>query len=628
MILPTLTHLTGGTGLSKITQNSDIIDLSNHNTVFCDSIQALDWAYSKGLPKTAIIKSSSPAMLWSKDHNIYNVEKRWTEERLGEFQNSIQKFSETIFDVALNTRGIEREFALTVSRSAVTFQRVIYKAACLEEGDFIEPRLFIKVSGEGGPAGNNMNSPWERLLFSNSYCTTVEYILQKDEWRTLDTIGVSRWKRYRIAGIETLVYRSLVRVLKKIPTRLFKKEVFVFNENELILDIAATLMLKGVKISEINLDAMDKKVTPNMNQSHIDLYRSIVPIMQERIEQWVVKSSIEPTLLLFREYIKKQVYIFEQMTKQWEKIIPKNYNTKKVVLMNAPSTIKAQALSYVCRKKSIPSIAVQHGVTVEISKLHGELSSGFDNSNSDAVLCYNSKFKDVMSKSYFAKSKIHIVGISSRHLRVNSASRRFNNSVPIVYISTTHYRGNIGSFVSSKTDYANAKVVGKIVSKVLGELPYKVCYKTYPEDNRRYADIDPVIKDVEMENNIELFSKKVDMRYLLSEYRVIVTTIATSTLSWAVMSGKPVVFINQSGNGPLTKDAYKKLSEGIFVFNDSDKNFHGKLRDFLSQPIKDIERLWKDKASARREMIKIYFSDNNGGAGTKAAKIILREYLN
>jgi hypothetical protein len=47
----------------------------------------------------------------------------------------------------------------------------------------------------------------------------------------------------------------------------------------------------------------------------------------------------------------------------------------------------------------------------------------------------------------------------------------------------------------------------------------------------------------------------------------------------------------------------------------------------LSQPINDIERLWKEKEAARKEMIRKYFSEYNGGAGRRAAKIILKNFI-
>jgi hypothetical protein len=250
---------------------------------------------------------------------------------------------------------------------------------------------------------------------------------------------------------------------------------------------------------------------------------------------------------------------------------------------------------------------------------------GLDNSVADVMFSYNQKIVNIQKSTHFDKSKYYIIGMPYRLIRMRSKIIPSNQGPPIIYISTNLY--HMGFCLSSKTDYSRARSEQEVVTKVLGKLPHKVCYKTYPEDNRRYSDVDPVLRDIELANNIELFSKKLDMRYLISNYRILVTTCATSTLGWPIMSGKPVVFINQRKNSPLTDDAYVSLSKGIFVFNDDDDDFHLNIRKFLSQTIERIEELWKEKSKDREDMIKMFFSKYDGGAGKRAARIILNEYL-
>jgi len=253
------------------------------------------------------------------------------------------------------------------------------------------------------------------------------------------------------------------------------------------------------------------------------------------------------------------------------------------------------------------------------------LHVALDNSASDIVFSYNSKIVEVERSSYFNNAKFHIVGMPMRLIRMRNFHFVNKYSRPIVYISTNLYR--MGFSISSNTDYNNARCEQELINKVLKKIPHKICYKTYPEDNRRYADIDPVYKEVTVTDNIELFLEKIDMRYLISKYRVLVTTCATSTIGWPVMSGKPIVFINQKDKSPLTDDAYASFSKGLFLFDDQEKGFHDKLLTFLSQPIHKIEKLWEKKKDARKDMIKNYFSEFEGGAGTRSSKIILEKYF-
>ena len=601
------------------------MNLSKYNNVFCDSKEALNWAYQHGLHENSLIRSSSPAMLWKSNPNIQHVEARWNVAELKKFQSSIQKFSEDIFDAALSVDGIGREKALVVAQVAVAFQKTLYKAACLEEKDFIEPRLFIQVEGGGGPSGNNMNSPWGAILSQNILFGTVKYMLKNENWSTLNTNGVSYWKRYKLAGIETLIYRVLILIMKYIPSYFFKSELLIPNENELIIEATSSLMLQGVKVTELNTGYAKKDA--ELNDCYNELYSVVSIVMKKRVEQWTVELAVKPTMLLFENAMIKRFKLFDQLVQGWKRPLARNSKIKQAVLMNASGNIKGQTLAYVCNKKHIPFISVQHGVTVEISKMHGEVSAGFDNSVADIALYYNSMCKKVESKSYFSKSKGFVVGASSRHIRMKKDKLFEKSLAPIVYVSTNLYRGNLGYLISWHTDYDRAKGESNLVTKVLSNLPHKVLYKTYPEDNRRYSDKDPVLNDVKNSNNIILFDKKVDMRYLLSKYRIIVTSGATSTLAWPVMSGKPVVFINRKEKSPLTDEAYICLSKGLFIFNDDEEDFHKNLSKFLSQPISDIEILWNKKKDFRKDMIKNYFSKYEGMAGKRAAKIILKECL-
>jgi hypothetical protein len=93
------------------------------------------------------------------------------------------------------------------------------------------------------------------------------------------------------------------------------------------------------------------------------------------------------------------------------------------------------------------------------------------------------------------------------------------------------------------------------------------------------------------------------------------------------MSGKPVVFINQRHNGPLTESAHSSFSKGLFLFDDT-KGFHERLRNFLSLPIDEIEELWRQKKNARKEMVNQFITSSySKNAGEVAAKIILKKYL-
>jgi len=565
-------------------------------------------------------------MLWDKKRSIHNIEARWTVDELEKFQGPIPKLTEDVFNIA-NTDNVGRELALTMAQSASKFQDIIYKAACLDESDFTEHRLFIYIGGKCSPAGNTMNSPWDQLLVNNKLFSKVNYTLLNDFWSVLTTQGISYWKRFKVAGYETIIYRLAIKLSRQLPNWIFTKEVLMPNENELNIEIAAALALRGVKITNIQINSLPNDQKIQTYTDSILLSKEIISLMYKRIVQWVTPSGVEVTMSLFKSYMEKQIKEFVLLSNEWDKVIAKSDLRCKVsVLVNTPgNNIKGYALAYSCRKKNIPLISSQHGITQEIRNTKHILDVGFESNVADVMFTYNSKIINIEKNSYFSKSKYYEVGMPLRLIRMKNTSKNSSSTTPILFVSVNLYF--TGAAKSPNTKYSNALAEQVIVVEVLSKLPHKVCYKTYPEDTRRHADPDPVLNDINKADNIEVFSKKIDLRYLISEYKVLVTSCATSTLGWLVMSGKPVVFINQKNNKALSDEAYTSLSKGLFVFNGDEKDFHVNIRNFLSQPIEKIEKLWQEKDGAREEMIRKYFSKYNGGAGKRAAKIILEECL-
>ena len=599
------------------------IDLTTFDNVFCDSKEALSWAYNHGLRKTAMIRTSSPALLWDNKPNIHHIADFWTVNKMRSFQSSIQKFSEDIFDAVSSLSDINHEEALCIAQAATTSHQMLYKAACLEKDDISQKRLILSVDGYGGPSGNNMNPPWGRILVDNPNLKEVCYTLQEVDFPINDANNVSFWDRVRLGGLETLIYRLITNLPKKILNLFFNKRVLIASENELIIETAANLILRGVSIEKIeplggNYSSYDEKNYKNIIEVVLQ------PIIRKRIEQWIIPDLLTRCEDVFFQEVYKKLSEFDLYKSKWISNIKSNRNKKRAVLINSPVNPNGLALISLCRKFKVPIIAAQHGVTMEISGMHGEASAMYEINASDCFLAFNTQSEIVASESHFARGEVFVSGISARHLRASRGTASVNCNIPIVYVSSNLSKGNMGLFGTCLTDMARAKNEQKLIVKVLSKLPHSVSYKAYPADNRRYSDDDPVLSEISNISNIQLYDKKMDMRYLLDQYRVLVVSSATSSLTWLIMTGKPVVFINTKDKMPLTNAAYKSMSKAVFLFDDDD--YIG-LRSFLSQPISHIEKLWKQKEEARNKVIKRNFTSYRYNAGKRAAKMIIQRYL-
>lgn len=142
-------------------------------------------------------------------------------------------------------------------------------------------------------------------------------------------------------------------------------------------------------------------------------------------------------------------------------------------------------------------------------------------------------------------------------------------------------------------------------------------YKPYPES--RYLDPDPVLERAEKAANITIFPHGDDLRYLLADCRIVVTSRASSTLGWCAASGKPLVYIDLPSQKPLWPDARDAFDAGFFVFDASSPDMHDQLRAFLSQPIEKIESQWAERRDAREAALVKFVGALDGKAGRRAA---------
>jgi hypothetical protein len=605
------------------------MDLSKYHTVFCDSKKALGDARKNGLPIDAIIYSSSPALLYDNENNKYvrNIESNWSKDELSQFHISIEGFVKEIFNLAIKANN--KNYALIVGNTMLKFQRFIYSAACLKEKDIIEDILFIKVISNNLIDLGGINAPWDDLLEDNKNFDTYNYELNDINYKLETEKDISFYKRIYIAGFETAIFRLMglksIIFIRSLLCKLFKcREILIPNDNELLIETSYNLIKKGVFIKGITVDKLSKGDNIFVNEVN-DTWPDIEDALRYRLKKWVMPSLVDKCVKIFYAQLESYLKQVSNYKKGWESVILESKNTKSLLFINAPSNPSGIALTSLCRDLNIPVVSFQHGVSQEICKTHSDMAIHYESNYSDLTVSYNNKASEVYNNSYFSQKNSISVGMSNRHLRMKEKSL-YKTTTPIVYVSTNLYKGHTGLFIDRLSDYDSAINESNLISKVFSKIPHKMSYKAYPEVRRRYVDDDPVLEEVLKADNVSFFKDKADMRYFISEYKILITSKATSTLSWLVMSGKPIIFINWKENMPLTDEAYPYFEKGLFLFNPDSDGFDIIL-DFLSKPLSEIEDLWKEKLKYRDEMIRLFFSSYKKDSGKRAANYIHKYFF-
>jgi len=598
-------------------------DLREFATVFADSRLALEKAFQAGLPKDAKVLTSSPALIHSDLKNVRPIESRLPDGNFKELQRSVREVSEDLFERALEVPDLAR-FALTIARAGIDNFVALRKAACLTEADFTESRAFLAVDTRDPIRNAILNPVWEFLLASNSKFHVFSVPIDLSTGHSPRDPG--RFWRWRVQGPEYIGYRLIRALWKALPLSLSRYRALILQDNELLWETAFHLGKSGVALRFLPRLAEARSVTPVTPAEDIALDtpnivdRELIPVIEERIRRWVVPQGLEPCKNLFRHQVADRIRRHDQASKEWPAILDKlGEPGRSIVLVNTGATPEQVALAEVCRDRSIPVVAFQHGVTREINGQHHHAMAYYENCVSDLFFTYNNVASEISKRSPFARGVCAAVGLPRQYLRTGQRRARGNSNHDLLFVSTNLYKGNLnmlGDCYASDVEISCQEA--KLIDTVLACLPHRVLYKPYPEQ-LRYSDPDPILECARRATNIEIHENSVDTRYLFADHRVLISAVATSTTGWCLMSGKPYVFIDQPDRAPLRDEARMGFEEGVFLFDRTSSTFHHDLRNFLSQPLDAIEAAWTEKANKRRALIDEFFGLPESNAGRNAA---------
>ena len=576
--------------------------------VFCDSLDALEQARASGLPPSVEIRTSSPALLLSGNPNVKSMDA--PPERLNDYWNAAGALSESLFRASFGFDG-DHDRAVIVARTALAMHRKLTSSLTLEDADFTEPRLVLKPRTSNPQENIDYEPLWSVLLRENPHCDIREIHLPS---KAVKETPPSLLVRSRFAGWAEFGYSLGIKLWRKRHTGK-QPVILVERVSESVRETAFSLMLKGAKVVELDQTVMPATIA---NEA---LPAPVSAAFQDFLSEWFAPQVGRAALKNFAETLGQALGRFEAAKVYWKNRLPDLVpGGRGVILVAFPGKPEVIALGAAGRERGIPLVAFQHGVTRELNAAHKETYCTFENAVSDILFTYNDEAKAISSQIPYARGRVETVGLPNAYGRMN---RRFffGKAKPILYVSTTLLSGNVNFYVGSHSDVGRVEQEVNLVEGVFDALPHEVTVKLYPAPPR-YAEPDLVAQCVARCGNVQRLESEIDLRYLVSRYRVLVTSRASSTLSWCLMSGKPLVFINHPDHAPLRDEVRELLSKALFLFDWGTPGMMADLREFLSRPIDVIEAEWAEKSAAREDFLRRYIKGPGVGAGRRAAAVL------
>lgn len=590
---------------------------SNYDYVFCDSFEALNLAYKKGLDQKIKVKTCSPWMNFNKRSNYINMDEKMMGKKLVELRDTIFPFTLKIHKTLVNY-NFDNE-SIIAAITGIELTKFIRKAACLDSQDIQKRVLILKVKTKDKIINQFANTNWEVLLDpKNITLKTIE--VSHPYEKLFKETNYTYLQMLNIYNSRSIYFFLLKRLKFLLNLKKSKKVVFVYREDHLVREIVLYLFKNGV--IPIFCDYSKLKKLKFCKQKFGLLKKKLEPVISRYIVKWVPVPYREKLLSFFFLMLKKQLDKKESARYFFDDFLS-NFNQEILCMSSFPAKAETIGLYQSIKTKKLKFVSTQHGVNREINFTCDEGMSTWENGVSDLLFVNNNESKSISESSPFAKGKCHVVGTAKQLYTKKTLDLRFGKK-EIYFISTRVYSTNRMMPGGYLTDIQKADQEIQIVKKVFKKVSKKIIFKTYP-DIPLYVDKDPVFEEVKKAQNLFLLATSKDIQYYFKRMSLIITSRATSTLSICLLSKIPIIFINYPDQSMLKKELIKKFNQSLFFFDFSDKHFFFKLRSFLDKPENIILKEWKEKKIARENFVNNYFSKNSKvNAGEMASNFLIK----
>ncbi len=581
-------------------------DLRHPGIVFCESLAALHAARAAGLTNDAAIRSAAPALAFG-DTGVEPLEVG--PPRLMAYWNDALALSEAVFRT-MEDAGHSHAEALVAARTAVCLHRKLTSLLAFTAQDFIQPRLFIGLRTGDSALDARLTPSWIGLLAQNPRFS--EYSVESRIGQVSENKPPSFAARLRLSGIADIGCRLALRYWRDRNAGT-KPVLLLSHPTELAREIAWELCRKGMALKEI-------KAADLANVALADIDDAVLAPVGAFLDRWFPSEAKSAALALWRRDLSQAQGAYLAALAQWRVRLPQLLpQGKGAILTGFPGAASALAMGSAAQENDIPVVAVQHGVTREIAQTHDALQCNYENAACDLFLTFNPEASEISQRSPFGRSQIATIGMPRVYRRMRRSIGR-EKQYPILYVSTALLAGNVNHLSGGVSDIERTRREMSLIDAVLSRLPHGVTYKPYSSGSR-YADPNPVLTELGRHPRIKLYTAADDLRYMADRYRILVTARATSTVSWCLMAQKPLVYINHPDHAPLRPDARTAFVQALFLF-DWDAHLFERLRDFLSQPLAEIEDAWDAMAKPREELCRRFLTIPGWQAGARGAEVI------
>jgi hypothetical protein len=409
-------------------------------------------------------------------------------------------------------------------------------------------------------------------------------------------------ERLKLGGFEAVLWK--IAQQSWVPETFFKaNRIGVVGQTELAREGVVNCLLHAYKPAFI----FKPKISPVQVECETRRAKAILdicePIILDRLSLISSKFLRTRAKKLLSERLSAQLDQFDSFLAAWRKKID-TFPDLQCIISGYCKGPEAMALAEACHERGIKIASFQHGITREILQNVEERRVFFETSFCDVFFTMNPVAAKI-TKFHSVKQPVTVVAKNWPSPFKRIATKPKKAIKPMLFVSTNLYSGHKPNGVPPMNDSELCDLEMGLVTRVFGQLDVDIDYKPYPAI--RYLDRDPVLKAVNEQKNMSVVGTHQELRYLLGQYRLFITTKATSTVSWVVATGKPLLFIDHYCHARLSEDARDAFLQSFFLFDQRDVDFESRLKTFLRRPFDEILEEWDSKSLQRSKTIEQFF---------------------
>jgi hypothetical protein len=585
--------------------------------VICDDLDALRRADPSFDPGAGDLLSFSPAVVLGEGAPCRALDRDIVSADITAlFDWTIDIAAKCAGAIADSGRDAHGDAAYLAARTVLQLQPAFYLAWCLSRLGPAE-RDFIAVDYIDADFDRRFNGAGA-VLAGMLPGITLRRIAEPDA-RSIESPappGATVGERLRFNPLSSHAYRIGLALWDRLGATPARGSVLIYRENELVKETAYHLMRCGYAVRSFS--APPRTLAPEPADSV--LANRLGDIVRDAAAALFPPAYAVPVGRFAGDQAAAVLAELPARTASFDAAFGSAPNQRpRCVLTNFLGALDMTALHAACRRNDVPMVVFQHGVTAEICQPMARAWPALEAAAADLVCTYDQAFVPLGDSAPFSRARSVAVGMPSE-LRRSISRRARPPRRDIWYVSTSLPRGRAGMLHVAESDHRQGQFEIDLIDTVLSGLPHPVVYKPYPAI--RYPDGDPVVARAVAAPGVRVHAGRGDFRFLAARCGVLVTARATSTLSWCLMSSRPVVFIDIPTQMPLLPAVRRLAEQALFLFDAGDPAMADDLRAFLSRPIADIETDWQARAAARNTLIDAYFDTDRGPAGHIAANAI------